>query len=181
MLKFSEPGGTTPLWLALLYLIGAVLRKYDLLAKAKKRSYIIVYLVCVIFTWLSKIGIGIVTNKLMGEPFADNMSVNYISPTRVLAAAALLGLFSSIRIRKMVPAIKILSPLAFGVYLVHTNQLVFHRILDNAFDFVADFSTIHMLGFVLLAALIIFAVSILIESMRYGLFGLLKIRDSSKK
>lgn len=158
-----------------------MLRKYDLLSRVKKRTYFFIYMSCVVLTWLSKIGIGAVTSSLMGKPFVDDMFVNYISPTMVLAAVALLGIFSGIRMKKMIPIIRMLSPLAFGVYLVHTNQLVFHRLLDNAFDFAAGFSTIHMLGFVLVAALAIFAVSIVLESIRYKLFDLLKIGELSEK
>lgn len=178
---FGTGGGYNTTLACPLYLIGAVLRKYDLLSRVKKRTCFFIYMACVALTWLSKIGIGAVTSSLMGKPFAEDMFVNYISPTMVLAAAALLGIFSGIRMKRMIPVIRMLSPLAFGVYLVHTNQLVFHRLLDNAFDFAAGFSAIHMLGFVMVAALAIFVVSIVLEYIRYKLFDLLKIRELSEK
>lgn len=64
-----------------------MLRKYDLLSRVKKRTYFFIYMSCVVLTWLSKIGIGAVTSSLMGKPFVDDMFVNYISPTMVLAAS----------------------------------------------------------------------------------------------
>ena len=118
--------------------------------------------------------------KLIGESFADDMFVNYISLTIFCSAVALLGLFSQLNLKKSVLAIKKLCPLAFGIYLVHTNQLVFRRILDKAFVFATEYSTFEMLG-IIFAAFLIFLISIFINFLRYNLFEVLNIRYLTKK
>ena len=63
-----------------------------------------------------------------------NILIEYTSPTIVLAAVALLSVFTRLRLPSWAErTIVLLSPCAFGVYLLHAHPLVFRYILEGRF------------------------------------------------
>jgi len=59
--------GYSVLWLSILYLLGAYIKKYDIKVERYSKT-IIGYLLCVLITWGSKLIIEFYTNMVFGTP-----------------------------------------------------------------------------------------------------------------
>lgn len=123
---FETNDGYSAIWRMFLYLVGGYIRKYGLSKKRKATDFLEGYFVMVGLTWLSKLMIEILTLYLLGEVRAGNYLISYKLPTISMAAVCLLLFFANAR---MLPfwekIIRVVSPMAFGVYLIHNHPLVF--------------------------------------------------------
>ena len=72
--------------------------------------------------------------------------------------------------------IAFLSPLAFSVYLIHVQHLVFEKILKDRFLWVADRPLYQMLPLVLAIALAIYIICSAIDFVRLELFKAVKLK-----
>jgi len=133
---FGLAWGYSAMWLSVLYLFGGCLRLLDA-DRFRKRVYVLLYLGCVILSWLN----------MFLLPYPKNSSLmSYLSPTILLAAASLLLLFSKIRINKYaVKTVRFFAPLTFGVFLIHTHPYMWHNWLYNRYvDFLSYPPQIHI-------------------------------------
>ena len=80
--------GYSVLWLAILYVFGAYLAKYDVLKNLSAAKSVLGYLICVAVTMLSRFAMGSVFPKRI------NLLVSYTSPTIVLCAVFLFNIFT---------------------------------------------------------------------------------------
>ena len=110
--------GYSVFWLAILYVLGAYMAKYDTLKKLSVGWSLIGYLCCIVVTELARCVMGSVFPKRI------NLLVSYTSPTIVLCAVFLFNIFLKMRIgQKGAKIIAFLAPLSFGVYLAHPFAL----------------------------------------------------------
>lgn len=169
---FLLSGGYSFLWLMVLYIIGAYIKRYEMYKYIKKSYLILIVCGLVIFTWGWK----------MGMTRGEDIFVSYISPTILGIAVALLLLFCQINVvgfaRKCV---RFAAPAAFGVYLIHTHPLVFEYIIQGRFSGVADLSVVLIPAVVLGIAAVIFTVCILIDKLRTGIFEILRLNRLAVK
>ncbi len=173
---FQLNGGYGILWLSYLYLLGAFISKYKLLKKISSLISFLVYLLSIVLTFVSKLALVYMRGS------AGETLVNYISPTILLAALGLLGLFVNLSIpKKLIKVVAFVSPLAFSVYLIHTQPLVFSHIFRDAFAFLASSNPILLIVSVLGFALSIFSACALIDYIRLSLFKLLKLKQLFSK
>lgn len=171
--------GYSVLWLAILYLLGAYMTKYELL-KLSPVKCLIGFLSCVVLTSISRIVFGNISRIVFDEVGrGTNLLISYTSPTILLSAIFLVGLFMKIKIRdKAKKVIAFLSPMAFGVYLIHCNPIIFER-LAKVFSWVA-LEPIYLGPFIAMGiALIIFASCLFIDWIRLLLFKVCKVKKFS--
>lgn len=174
---FGTNDGYSVIWLMILYLVGGYIRKYGTGKKGKNVRFIAIYFILVGLTWLSKLIIEMLTLHVLGEVRAGNYLINYISPMILLAAVCLLLFFEKINIspfwQKM---IRFFSPMAFGVYLIHTHPLVFSVLMKDRFSDYAAYpwplEILTVLGTAVCINLFCFA----IDFIRSELFRILHIR-----
>ena len=76
---FKINGGYSPIWLIILYLFGAYIRKYDLKQKITASKSLLLYFAMIILTLLSKIVIRFITGAVFGQARYDNQFISYIS------------------------------------------------------------------------------------------------------
>ena len=131
----SIKGGYTALWLSVLYIIGAYLKKYNTLYRLKKRWLLLSYSLCVFISYGYKF-IMEISHLVLQEPFKylsdSNRLISYSSPTILLCGISLLLVFSKIQITKcFIKGITILASLTFAVYLIHDNHLVKELLMPN--------------------------------------------------
>ena len=150
--------GYSVLWLSILYLLGAYIKKYDIKVERYSKT-IIGYLLCVLITWGSKLIIEFYTNMVFGTPRMETMCFKKLKFTT--------------RYKKM---ISFFAPAAFGVYLFHREPLIWDFI-DNAFVPFASYSTVSMLFATLISALLIWLIGSLIDKIRIQLFSVLKVKQ----
>ncbi len=121
---FQFRGGYTTLWLVLLYGIGALLKRGEAHLRFAAPSLCIVLFLCTFLSfgftvfWDFTIA-GIGTVGLM----------NYTSPTVLLSAICLLMLFGRVKGQHKTARqiLRKLSGASFGVYILHTNPLVWKQ------------------------------------------------------
>jgi surface polysaccharide O-acyltransferase-like enzyme len=168
---FVSSKGYSPLWLALLYLLGAYISKYRDDFRIRPLYCFICYLACILFTWLEKL------------TAAKSVLVGYTSPTILLCALALLLGFSEIKIgfKPVRFAISFLSPLSFGVYLIHTNPLVWNNFMKNRYTDFAEFPVWKLILAVFLAAVCLYLICSAIDLVRHLLFKLLHLKPMLEK
>jgi surface polysaccharide O-acyltransferase-like enzyme len=167
---FGIKSGYGVIWLSYLYLAGAYIRKSECFKDKSSKKYIFVYLGCISFTFISKV-------LLVAFDRQEGVFMTYYSPTTVLSAIALLAFFLNVKFSKtLIKIISFVSPLAFGVYLIHMHPTLFEISMMGKFLFLADDSPIIMLISIIGYAIVIFIACILVEYIRKLLFDLLRVK-----
>ena len=173
---FSLNAGYSTIWLAYLYLLGALIHKFNIKQILGTKKAFISYISCIVLMYSSKVLISIVTHQIWGEVRFDSFLIQYTSPIMLLAAVGLFLSFVdmdlSVTACKM---IKRFSPAAFGVYLIHC-QPYFFELCRNRFGFLAEKSPVAMLlGVIGISACIYFG-CIAVDMLRIFLFQKFQIK-----
>lgn len=173
--------GYSPLWLAILYLLGGYLKKYHIADKFKQWHAVLGYVSCVFISWFVKLIIQLGSLYIFGLSKNGDYLIAYTSPTTLLSAIFLLIFFSKLNINNLcAKIISFFSPISFGVYLIHDNSLIRKKYITQAFD---DYLLLNPLYFVFIiigTALFIWCVSSFIDRIRFTIFDYLKIKEKFK-
>lgn len=186
--------GYSFLWLAVMYVTGACIReltreeggsdreeKKDLLHRGRL-FYLLLFAVCVILTWLSRFLIEDFTKAVYGQARYVRLLYSYAGPTMVISAYALLMIFKGIQpsggIRKI---IRILSPMAFSVYLVQVQPYFWNYALKGECSFIAGEAPLLSLVMVLGCAALLYLFCTVIDIPRMLVFRLLHIRRLTQR
>lgn len=157
--------------LIFLFIIGSMIRKYELHQKIsiKKCSVLLLFLWCINWLWN-------IVFQFIGYISIGKILIRYDSPTIIGVAILLCLLFANITISnsKLKNLIKMTTPSVFAVYLLNDHPLVRELIIKNRFCFFVD-NTALLLMFVLLFPLAFFVLSIFIDCIRRGIFRLLRV------
>ena len=154
-------GGYSFVWLAILYLTGACIKKLDIAAKVKKWQCVVCSVILLMFTWVTKL----VTSDV-------NLLTTYTSVTIAGSAVALLLLFSKLNIERIGRCVvSAFAPCAFGVYLIHDHPLVREFLIIDSFEWIAKNPFYLIPLWVLLVSGCIFALCLLIDKLRQIFFS----------
>ncbi len=178
---FCLAGGYSAIWLMIVYLFGAYIRKYDICEKITSFKCIVGFFVMIILTFVSKITIWFLTKSVFGQANFDNILISYISITILLSAIFLFLFCLKIKINNYVSKfICLVSPAALGVYLIHVHPLVYNFLIKDAFVSFTTKSPIFMILCVIAASLAIFVLCTIIELLRIQIFKLIKVGKLSE-
>ncbi|MGM9637231.1 MAG: acyltransferase [Eubacteriales bacterium] len=172
--------GYTGLWLIALYLIGGTVRRYPPKWKLPKVCALIGYALCTLGAWGCFM---LVRNHLLLHPedtdtaLFQYTAIQYTSPFILFGAICLLLFASKVQFRNrgICGTLKFIAPATFAVYLIHVQPIFWNFYMLWRFKSLAYLPTLQMVGGVVLAVLILFALCILLERMRMLLFRLLFI------
>ncbi len=168
---FHTAGGYSVLWLTVLYLTGAYLGKYGCPFLKKAWAAALIYAACTAVTW----GAHMLAASGTDVPVPNLLS--YTSPTILLAGAALLSVFSKLRLPEAPQrAVRVFAPLSFGVYLIHAHPLVWEYLMRERFSALAGAPAAGLFFAVIGIAAVIYAGCSLIELVRSKLFSLAGMR-----
>lgn len=174
---FNIAEGYSMLWLCILYIVGGCMKKFDYFVNWDKRNLVLLYLGAVLVSWGSKLVFDVTKTK-------DSMLLlNYISPTVVIMAIALVALFSKIDIvnRKLLKLISILSPATLGVYIIHEHFLIKENFINGiSINYAKASNSIMMLFEIIITVLGIYTCCTLIELIRIKFFKALHIEEKSR-
>lgn len=166
--RFKTSNGYHVLWLMVLYLYGGYIRRYGVPLGLRAGQRALVWIVCVVITWLSKM----LKDKIS---FEVSMSANYMTPTLVVASVELLVLFASVKLKPMWKGVVCkLSACTFGIYLIHDNPLIRNNLMKDRFVTYATASAGKMVLLIFSTALFVFAVCAVVEMGRERLFKCIK-------
>lgn len=178
--KFGMEAGYTCLWLILLYLIGAIMKKCRIGERIKPVPAFAGILALVAVSWLWRLyGREI---KLLGVGVNAKTLVAYTSPTMVLAAMLYIISFSKITFpRWCEKAIGFAAKGAFAVYLLNNQRFVWKYVMDKNFVFLVEKPAVLLVIAVLGFAACFVATAILIDHARLFLFRILGINKIVQK
>lgn len=177
---FLTRSGYSTLWLVLLYLVGMFFRLH-LLPKKRGRlcgaACLAVYGIISVFLPLQK---RLTENKLLASGIENPVYLKnyaYTSVLIVLSSIALFAVFTRINVQNKAVCkfISFFSTASFGVYILHTQPLVWANLLQDAFSQFAVFSAPVMAACCLAAALGIFLACTAVEKLRALLFGVTRL------
>lgn len=173
--------GYSMLWLIVLYIIGAYMKKYEIQRKFNKKALVITGVSLLILTWTWKMVIGKITNTLINQMSWGNLFISYTSPTILGIAVMMLLLFANMPVKNVARRIiKFSAPSAFGVYIIHTQPLFYNNILKDRFINIANLDTWVIPFAVLGVAIAIFVIGVIIDKLRIMLFKLIKVEKIAK-
>lgn len=167
---FGLASGYSFVWLAVLYLIGAWMKKCAIPARIRCTRAFAFSMLCVLFTWIQKICFNV------------HSFISYISPTVLLHAILLFILFSRANIKGLFQKLIIcFSPAAFGVYLIHVHPFAWRILIENRYHHLAQSATLLFPILVLSCSFALFIICLLVEKTRLILFHLFRINIITDK
>ena len=178
---FYVASGYSPLWLMIMYTVGAYAKKYDIGRKIRPSWYLLGYIATAALTTVIYILIVMLEKNVGIHIFSPSRFISYPSPFIVAEGWFLLMFFAHVNVRE--PLIKItafLAPLSFGVYLVHT-QYIMWMYLTGRFIKYSEMNTAMMLLAVLSTTAAIYLVCSFADYIRTLIFRLLKVKELSAK
>ncbi len=162
---FFVHGGYSFLWLLCLYILGAYMRTIPINQKIH-------------WAWFAAAFVAFSVLAFIGKTILEKESLlNYNSPFILFSAAALLLLFRRIKVKGKfkIRTIGMLTRTSFGVYIIHTNPLVWNRILAGSFAGLAQLPIPLMIGSVILAAAVIYALGTVLDWCVEKFFKLIRV------
>ncbi len=164
-------GGFTAVWLIFLYVIGAILKKTQVLSGLPTAALLAAIPV------LALVSYGLNTHyfclELPGFSFDSTVTEKYVFPCHVLSAITYVLLFARFRFGGQLRTLLAwAAPGAFAVYLINTQQFVWDGYMFNHFAAWAGNSPLGIVVRVVLTALGFTLASLVIDWLRRQLFRL---------
>lgn len=174
-------GGYSFAWLLVLYLFGACLKKCNF-RRWKSSRYLLTYFGLVTFSWLFKIVVENYTREIYGEARFGRLFTGYAAPTIFLSGVCLFLVFEHLKIKsgKVQKWIAFVSPLAFSVYLIHTQPQIWANVMKGLFSQFRYLPWWAIIPASLAGAAAVYVVCTLIDVVRKWLFELLRVRRFSE-
>ena len=170
-------GGHSPLWLGVLYIFGAAMKKLRVPESMSSKKALLIYASAAVFTALFKI-----TGDRLLRFVPGSLFVRDTSPTVLLCAAALFVAFARFTPgRRLTEFAVLLAPAAFGVYLLHVSPLVFEHVIGNRFAFIGRLPFPLIPFAVLASAGVILVVGLAADKVRILLFKALGVPKLCRK
>lgn len=162
------------LWLSILYICGALIKKHNLFSSVKIRHSLLIYILSSLLTVFNYILYDIKVYEVNLE--------EYTSPTVFLAGISLLLVFSKIRINnKMKKYIKKLSPLVFSVYLFHTHPIFFMKVLRGCLEKYSECNLLISIILITFVSIFIYIISCIYEKIRVVIMNVFHVDSKIKK
>jgi surface polysaccharide O-acyltransferase-like enzyme len=174
---FSLSSGYSTLWLIFMYFVGALIKTWDMFSKRKKRIGLALYLGSVIIVFTKILILDVWITQAFGEPKWTFTFLSYTSPFIFLSSLGLFLLISSITVKNnlVTKILKVLSPLAFGVYLFSEHPLIWQTFLAGQFNAFFELPAPLLVLSILGITALIFIVSLGVEYLRSLLFKFTKL------
>lgn len=176
---FRLNDGYSPIWLMIMYLVGAYMKKFNVGAKMKKWLALLLYVISSLCSFI----LCVFSKKLLKIMLGNDISyLSYTSPFVVLSAIFLFIFFSKLKFgKKTEKLINYITPAALGVYLIHTHPLVFNKLMKDIAMPLVNHGTAAMIFGSIAMALAVFITCIVIDLLRIQLFRLIRINALCKK
>lgn len=164
---FKAELGYSPIWLMVLYCIGALAKQGEIFEHKKSLTLIFLWIACIVVTWIGWVFFGI--SRLL----------EYVSPTVLTCGLIMVVLFSRLQMKRTF--LLKLSPFAFAIYLFQLNPVIWDRYLNGACSFIVQTPIAVGIACVFAIAACIFISGLVVEFIRVKLANILRIPALSKK
>lgn len=170
--------GYCALWLSIMYCLGAYIKKYAPLTKLTNIKLLLLITSMPLISWAWQLLCRFLFSGLNTMTFIQyffyrrhTVFISYLSITMVLQASLMVILFSRMNFNTSInKIIKLISPLSFSVYIIHTTE-TFTKYINNplglsVFKMSGQYSPI----FFLVYASVVYMLCIIIDSIRNYIF-----------
>lgn len=179
---FTINNGFSPLWIIIMYMIGAYISLYkDDFIKYKSKNHLLLYIVSILTTFILNCLLVLFKKKLFNQYGGGYFLITSINPLIIFASIQLFLFFSKLKITKGNKLIAKVSSLAFGVYLIHEQPIMRKFLIDNRFSSVASESWYMVIIKTLLISIGIYTLCTLINFIVEFIFKKLKIDSLCEK
>lgn len=169
--RFQLNGGYHPVWLMILYLFGGAMRMHGIPRLGNRGKLCAVIAGSILLSWGSRLAV-LSTNAKWPEEWL----LQYTSPTTLACSIALFALFADKTLpRRLSKTATVLSPLTFGVYLIHDNPLLREHLIKMRLTGLANLNPVLMLGGLFACWAGVYGLCLLLEWLRTKLFAALKV------
>ncbi len=159
---FRLSQGYSVLWLSLLYLQGAIIKKLDPFKKISVRAGIAFYFLFTLLAYSSRVGAEYWHAIHTGEYAANNVLISYISPLIILQSLSLFH--AALKINMQMPKLLYrISGGVFGVYVIHMHYMVVGPLINNRFAEYVKYNAIFMIFSIGITIIAIFTICLAIS------------------
>lgn len=174
---FNTADGYSVLWLSYLFVLGAYIRKYNVFEKMQTSRLVLIWFGSIILPLGIKFLIEYISWNYFEILTISTAMTKYTSINVVVEAVVLLVFFSRIKVSgAWKKVITLIAPTSFGIYLIHSNELVLENLLFGKLENFAQLSVVAMAGTVLVVALAIFLLCTVIDLARLKIFEICRVK-----
>lgn len=183
---FATSGGYTFLWLMVLYLLGACVKKCEPFFERPIWHYGLGFVGCIVLGLVGKLAGDVVSAQYFSSIAIGARLSSYTSPLLLAAALFLLLFFRSWKVKNRAACklIAFFAPISFGVYIIHTNGKVWTYLLADSLVWVAQLPAPLLVLTILGIAAAVFVGCSLLDFLRlklFRLFGKLRPKKEEKE
>lgn len=169
--RFQLNSGYHPVWLMVMYLFGGAMRLHGVPRFGGRVKACAVVAGCILLGWGFRLAALAANAKWLEE-----WLLQYTSPTMLVCSMALFALFADQPLPKTLnKTVAVLSPLTFGVYLIHEQPLVREHLIKMRLTGLAGLNPVLMLGGLFACWAGVYGICLLVEWMRTKLFAALRV------
>lgn len=163
--EFTAVNGSSPLFFVFLYMTAAYVRRYP---PQKKHPWFLGYLLLCAVGAGSRFLLTWITTPIFGVPMGETICSGYSSVVVYLGSVALFMTFVSMRLRTgwLAKLSVFLSPLTFGIYLIHDNPETRTFIWKTVLKPYQFLDSPMLIPYAFGCAILVFAVSGMVEYVR---------------
>ena len=173
--RFLLDDGYSFVWIALLYILGAILKKCQIGKKKKSKTFILWIIFLTFIGWIWKLwGLEF---KFLNVEVTGGLSASYVSPTVLISSILYVLLFSRFEIEGIFKKFVVFAaPSAFSAYIINNHFFVWRNIMAGRFSDLAGRNTALMLSVVISFSICFLLLSILVDKVRDYVFRILNLR-----
>lgn len=173
---FGLNGGYSVLWIAILYLLGAIIKKCELGSRFRLWQVFLAILLCHLAGWawhaygVEFTAFGVVVPRMA--------FVSYLSPTVVIGSVCYVIGFAKLRFHPgLKKAVSFAAAGAFSVYILNCQRFIYGTELANRFAYLGTASPAVILTHVVGFCLAFLAAALLLDGVRRWLFRALRVTE----
>lgn len=173
---FAVNQGYSPLWLLIMYLIGAYVKLYSPFSKWRNSRLFAGYIALSLFTFISVEISTFIKHYLLHRPGVTQRFLSYNSIFVLLASVLLFVFMIHVKdVNHLVKKIALLvGPLAFSAYLIQADPVVFFN-LSNRFIEFDHLNSIYLFGTLLASVIVTFTFATTVDWIRSKLFKIIGV------
>ena len=177
---FDLNRGYSFVWLVLMYIMGAIIKKCDIGKNIKTYQAFLGILVLSLITFLYRIYSN--EYKVLNRTIEKDLLINYTSPTILGISILYVISFSKFKFNDSIKnIITFFSTSAFSIYIINTNVFIWFNVMENLFAKYAKKSSIKILVYVLGFSVVFVIGSVLIDKIRILIFKIIKADKACEK
>lgn len=171
---FYLNNGYSLIWIILLYVLGAIIKKCNILSDVKTYKLFIMMIGLYLITYLYKL-YGF-EYEFFNIKITKDLLISYTSPTIVGVSILYVLIFSRIKFNDFLKkVIAFAAPSAFAVYILNNHVCVWNNIMNGLFSRFAYSSILTIFIYVISFSIIFVIGSILIDKVRDKIFKIFRI------